>query len=429
MSDIIFDPIIIKAGDQLRSYGDISKMQNGLKKKRPLEKTGFIFEQYKNTPNKEYFTAEDKIRDYLTFTIYTEQPECVKAEQMFDMYDNKLKENLQHVIGDDYELCKVKPTCTFPVQKAGQKVIDAGKKKEIIKRKRVNLNIPTVNALYYNNIKFDANNKKIYYDECNKLPKETKEAVRIAKVNKLEAEFMIKQVETDTTIPVTIKFSDIVKKKEFRDLTIYHHLIDSIAEGTKKPNECKSLAEFEQIYGKRVEKHVKDMDELEELMGYNGYRRYFLVPAKTSREIMQKDADVKMGVNIKWEIDSIEIIQVKGTGSFKEYKEKERLSALDDYGDVGETVFNNLAVSQSKTTKSVSEFDDTPSTKPVATPVVTTKPTVATPAVTTKPTVATPAVTTKPTTKPAVVAPQVQLSESDDEGEDGSEYETGDEEN
>ena len=409
MTDIIFDPIEIKASDQLRSYGDISKMQNGQKKKRPLEKTGFIFEQYKNTPNKEYFTDDKKIRDYLTFTIFTEQPECLKAEQLFDLYDNKLNQNLQHVIGEDFQQCKVKPTCAFPVKKAGQKPQTGDKKKEFVQRKRVNLNIPTVNALYYNDIRLDEKNTKIYYELSKPIrDTEPKEAIRNAKIAKLEHEFMIKQVETDTVVPVLIKFSEIEIKREFRDLTVYHHLIDSIAEGTKKPNECKTKEEFEQIYGPRIEKNVKNMDELEDLMGFNGYRRYFIVPSKTSREIKQADADVKMKVNIKWEIDSIEIIQVKGGGSFKEYKAQERSSALDDYGDIGtdakvnatQTVLTNLSV---KPTKNKSEFDDEPpkttqTAKPVATP------------------------TAKPVTQPVT-----QLPESDEE--DGSEYETDDEAN
>jgi hypothetical protein len=353
MSTIIFDPIEYKPTDKLWSQGKISKLKNGQKEISPPETTGYIYEEFPQVPSSKFYEEND--RNFLPITIYPDQPECLKLETKINEYDDKLASCLPNVIGNLHELYKLKRTLNLPKpQLKNVNVSTDTKKVDKPQFKKTNLKIPTRKVIYYNNEVLDKNNVSIYYEERKKIytafTDKTKQKLEFSK---LKYKFTFIDEETQQPIVKEISDNEIESKQEYT-ITVKHRIIDSIPEGTKKPNECVNSHELEQIYGKYTEKNVKNATELEKLLGFKGYRRFVFCPKETTAELTSKDEDVKRKIKINWELCCIDIIQIKNNSNSRN---RNYDNLFDEYinEEPTQTVFTNIQASSNNVSSSSNE--------------------------------------------------------------------------
>lgn len=402
MSSVVFDPIDWKKDGGLFAQGKINKLENN--KKSPIyEKTNWIFEQYPNTPSAEYTSENDG--NYLSINIYPDQEACKTVEAMFDTYDASLREQMPYVLGDErLPFYKVKPTLNFPVPKIG---IPKDPSKPVRPSyKKTSISIEAKNVVYYQDKPLDKNNMTTYFETKKTIYSIPNLDKRKAAADKLVFNFKFPDEVTKVMTEVQVPACELDVKKEYSDLVVKHRSVNSIPDGTKKPHECKSAEELEQIYGKADIKTVKNFIELKKLMGFNGYRRYVFFPKETQAETTLK-ADEKSKLKIKWFVGCIDIIQVKGN-SF-ENRRQNYDDLLSDYGS-GES--KPTAVDGEEDGDEYEEDEVEETTEPVKKPVT------AKPAPATK----------QPVVKqPVVKQPIVVDNEEDDDDDDGDE-EDGEEE-
>ena len=353
MSTIIFDPIEYKPTDKLWSQGKISKLKNGQKELSPPETTGYIYEEFPQVPSSKFYEEND--RNFLPITIYPDQQECLKLETKINEYDDKLASCLPNVIGNLHELYKLKRTLNLPKpQFKNVNVSTDSKKVDKPQFKKTNLKIPTRKVIYYNNEVLDKNNVSIYYEERKKIytafTDKTKQKLEFSK---LKYKFTFIDEETQQPIVKEISDNEIESKQEYT-ITVKHRIIDSIPEGTKKPNECVNSHELEQIYGKYTDKNVKNATELEKLLGFKGYRRFVFCPKETTAELTSKDEDVKRKIKINWELCCIDIIQIKNNSNSRN---RNYDNLFDEYINVEptQTVFTSVQASSNNTSSSSNE--------------------------------------------------------------------------